>query len=84
MNRNYFLPLFFLALTACTPKPEIIVRTVSVVCPRRAPEPLPCPVATEGDTLGATIETLRRQVECMDRRVEAWEDGHAACSVVSP
>ena len=73
-----------LTLTACVPEPEIIVRTVEVVCPPRPPEALPCPVAMEGDTLGATIETLRRRVECMDERVKAWEDGWAGCQVVSP
>ena len=72
--------LSVLALSGCaTTTPDVIVRTVETVCPARAPEPLPCPMEMEGDTLGATIETLRRRGECLDGRVAAWETTYATC-----
>lgn len=73
--------LSVLALSGCVPTtPDVIVRTQTLVCPASPPEPLPCPAVVEGDTLGATIETLRERGECLAGRVETWETLYASCA----
>ena len=73
--------LFAVALTGCATfgDPDVFVRTKTLVCPSLPPESLLCPVVTDGDTLGATIETLRRRGECLDDRVKTWEASYTTC-----
>ena len=74
------LPLLALTGCAAAPEPDVIVRSVEVVCPSAPPARLHCPPAVEGETLGVTLETLRHQAQCLGERVEAWEEAWEVCA----